>query len=117
MDGSRGAIARLWIEEHDVARHVECGKNGEVTVRDYVAGGGAFAVRWHLAPECEVVPDGADAWLVKRDDKAWRVVVCGNNVRSVEATSTASRHYGGFEKCAVIEVIAEGTATSIWTRL
>lgn len=101
----------------DVLRRVEITDEGALVVQDTVTGSKAFRVRWHLAPGCTSrCDDGGDTCLIERAGEYWRVRFTGMNASFVILEGTASRRYGQFETCSVLEVTAEQSLSSTWSR-
>ena len=123
-DGS-SIRATLRHEGHAFTRSVwfhERRGTPQVRIHDVESHGKPLRVRWHLAPECQVLPArvgegtrGEPAVLaVRRGGKLWTLSFAGDDVviRTLEAR--ASRAYGRVEACPVIEVTARGQlATAI----
>lgn len=113
----RGLTAFFGHDRVDVLRRVEISDAGHVIVQDTVSGSSTFRVRWHLAPECTARRDEANSLLIERAGKTWRAEFLGTNARCEVLEGTASRRYGQFEKCVVLEVTAERSLTSTWSRV
>lgn len=114
---SQGLTAFFGHDRVDVLRRVEITDEGQVVVQDTVNGSSTFRVRWHLAPECTARRDEANRLLIERAGRTWRAEFLGTNARCEVLEGTASRRYGQFEKCVVLEVIAERSLTSTWSRV
>jgi hypothetical protein len=116
-DGERRAQARLRHEGCDLARQVEIGEQGEVSVRDTVQGCAAFSVHWHFAPGCLISEAGPARWLVTRGDRRWRVDFQGDPPRCESLEGACSRRYGQFESHAILKVTAERFVVAVWSRV
>lgn len=88
-----------------------------VSIEDSVTGGEAFdlRMRWHLAPEIVVEPLGPGSFSLQRNQTRWQVQF-ENAASCTVSTGLASRRYGSFEKCPVIEVVGELNVKSVWSR-
>lgn len=109
--------AHFQHEGHSFTRRVEVLQDGSASVEDHAENDALFCVRWHLAPECLVKAEAEQAYHIHRDEKAWRVLFNGHEITSTIHEGVASRRYGEFEKCAVIEVTARGHAVATWNRI
>ncbi|WP_265595442.1 heparinase II/III-family protein [Verrucomicrobium sp. BvORR106] len=109
--------ASLQHEGRDWKRSVTLVGDDQITIEDTVTGGAAFDLRtrWHFAPEVEVTPAGQAEFLLQRNGRRWRVVF-ENATSCALMTGLASRRYGSFEDCPVIEVVGELNVKSVWTR-
>lgn len=113
VQGGRMTV-RLRHEGRDWTRSVEINGPTSVDVDDQVSSG-SMRTRWHLAPEVGVEPLGEGAFLLRRGRRVWQV--CFGGAASCRVLSgTASRRYGHFEPCPVIEVTGELRVKSVWSR-
>jgi hypothetical protein len=114
---SRRAQANFKHEGYNYTRRVEVREDGTVRVGDIAADMEPFIVRWHLAPECVVKSQAQNVFHLTRNQRAWRVVFSGEEVSCSIHEGMASRRYGEFETCAVIEVTGKSSTTSSWSRM
>lgn len=110
--------ASLAHEALHFTRMVQLHPQGSVVISDTLAERGSFRVRWHLAPECMVTPDEASPlrFHITRDQRSWYVEFHGTQLSCSISESIASRRYGQFEPCFVLEIIASETMTAVWSR-
>jgi hypothetical protein len=63
-----------------------------------------WKTRWHLAPELSVTSMAPNAFRLTRDGRTWLMSFESEDVAATVVQGTASRRYGDFEPCSVIEV-------------
>ena len=111
--------ASLAHEAHHFTRMVQLEPQGSVVISDTMAERGSFRVRWFLAPECIAAHDDGNPLrvLITRDQRAWQVEFHGAHLSCTIAEAMASRRYGQFEPCYVLELVASETMTAVWSRV
>jgi hypothetical protein len=72
--------------------------------KDMKSGAEPWKTRWHLAPELNVKRVAPNSYHLTRDGHTWLMSFEGDDAVTEVVQGTASRRYGEFEPCSVIEV-------------
>jgi hypothetical protein len=72
--------------------------------KDMKNGAEPWKTRWYLAPEISVENLGLHAFRLSRSGRRWLMSFRGDDINTCLLQGTASRRYGHFESCPVIEV-------------
>ncbi|HSJ02790.1 MAG TPA: heparinase II/III-family protein [Verrucomicrobium sp.] len=108
-------VARFSHENRVWQRRVTVASEHQIEVEDRCDTAVDLRVRWHLAPEVRVGSLGSQRFRLQRGQRSW-LVHFENASTCTVSTSLASRRYGDFEQCPVIEITGHLTVKSVWSR-
>jgi hypothetical protein len=111
------ATATFEHEGCSFSRSIRTLEDGSVRIEDQSEQVTRFRSCWHLAPEIELEPTTPNKFRLSRDGKQWTLSFVGDDLICSEKSGVASRKYGNFETCVVLEVTSTGRCLSHWSRL
>ncbi len=114
---AQDATATFEHEGCSFSRSVRTLEAGSIRVEDQSEQVTRFSSCWHLAPEIKLEPTAPNTFRLSRDGKQWTVSFVGGDLICSEKSGIASRQYGDFETCVVLEVTSTGRCLSHWSRL